>query len=234
MNSAPRVHPSPEASQSMGTIVRIEGTTFVVRPDDEDLPSADARSHRGAWREIRADRAVSCLVEPELHDYVLVAGKPDGATLKPAYVLAVLERASPNVAITSKGDVDVRLPSGRFRVGSRRGIELVSAESIDVVSSRLGVHAESAKVVASELVALASQVVGELATVKIAGKIFDRVYERVSERVQRSFRKVEEIDQLTARQIDWAAEQTVSIKSEHTVMTAKELVKVDGEQIHFG
>ncbi|MFO0612259.1 MAG: DUF3540 domain-containing protein [Polyangiaceae bacterium] len=212
----------------MGTIVRIEGSTYVVRPDDDDalLP--------GPGHEIRAARAVSCLVEPELHDYVLVSGKPSGATFKPAYVLAVLERESPNVALSSSGDMEVRLREGRFRVASRKGIDLVSAESVDVVSSRFGVHAESAKIVATELVALASQAIGELTTVKVAGKIFDRVFERVSERVQRSFRKVEEIDQLTARQIDYAAEQTVSIKSENTVMIANELVKVDGEQIHFG
>lgn len=230
MNSAPRPRPIMDASQIMGTIVRVEGSTYVVRPDDDEIPERG----RSALREIRAERAVSCLVEPELHDYVLLAGKLDGASLRPAYVLAVLERESANVALSARGDVEVRVPEGRFRIASRRGIDLVSAESVDVVSSRFGVHAQTAKVVAAEVVALASQVVGELTTVKVAGKIFDRVYERVSERVQRSFRKVEEIDQLTARQIDWAADQTVSIKSEHTVMTAKELVKVDGEQIHFG
>lgn len=230
MNTVPRTRASSvDASQIMGTIIRIEGATYVVRPDDEDVPLRP-----GVAIEIRAERAVSCLVEPELHDYVLLAGKLSGGTFRPAYVLAVLERASPNVALSASGDMEVRLRDGRFRVASRRGIDLVSAESVEVISSRFGVHAESAKVVATEVVALASQVIGELATVKLAGKIFDRVYERVSERVQRSFRKVEEIDQLTARQIDYAAEQTVSIKSENTVMIAKELVKVDGEQIHFG
>lgn len=230
MNTAPRTRASVDASQIMGTIVRIEGGVYVVRPDDDDVPTR-ASQHA---REIRAERAVSCLVEPELHDYVLVAGKPNGATFKPAYVLAVLERESNNVALSAKGDMEVRLRDGRFRVASRRGIDLVSAESVDIVSSRVGVHAESAKIVATEIVALASQVIGELTTVKVAGKIFDRVFERVSEHVQRSFRKVEEIDQLTAGQIDWSADQTVSIKSENTVMVAKELVKVDGEQIHFG
>ena len=42
------------------------------------------------------------------------------------------------------------------------------------------------------------------------------------------------IDQLKAKQMDYLAEETLCLRSENMVAVAKDLVKVDGEQIHFG
>ena len=219
-----------EAFQVMGTLIRVEGTTFVVRTSQG---------------EVRAHRAVSCLVEPELHDFVLVAAMPREPGLPPAatpmpekplagYVLAVLERQSPNASIACEGDLELKLRQGRFRVAAREGIDLVSPKDVQLVSAEVGIHATVGKIVVTELVALGSRAVAELTNIKLKGSIFDKVFDRVSERVQRSFRIVEEIDQLKAKQIDHLAEETLSLRSANTVVTAKDLVKVDGEQIHFG
>lgn len=218
--------------QAMGTLIRIEGAALVVRTE------------RG---EVRAHRAVSCLVEPELHDFVLVAavardrsastGAASAAPSSPplaGYVLAVLERQSPHAALVCDGDLELKLREGRLRMAARDGIDLVSPKDVQLVSAEVGIHATVAKIVVSELVALGSKAVAEIGNIKLKGSVFDKVFERVSERVQRSFRRVEEIDQLKARQIDHMAEETLSLRSANTVVTAKDLVKVDGEQIHFG
>jgi hypothetical protein len=211
--------------QAMGTVVRVEGPIFVVQTEDGEL---------------RCRRAVSCLVEPELFDFVLAAAcSPSGLTGKggreqTAYVLSVLEREGPDATIAADGNLDLKLRSGKLRVASAEGIDLVSAKHVQVGAEHFAVHAATAKLVAQEILAFGAEVIGELATVRLKGGILDKVFERVSERVQRSFRRVEEIDQLKAKQLDYVTEETMSLRSENMVAHAKELVKVDGEQIHFG
>lgn len=207
--------------QCMGTIVRVEGAIFVVQTDRGD---------------IRARRAVSCLVEPLLHDFVMVGGqsRADSPWAKAAYVLAVLERESPNAQLVCDGDLDVRLNNGKLRVAATEGVDVVTAKEVNMMASEVGIHTSRAKLFAAEILAIGSEVVGELANVKLKGTFFDKVFERVSERVQRSFRRVDEIDQLKAKQMDYLAEETLCLRSENMVAVAKELVKVDGEQIHFG
>lgn len=202
-----------QAFQTMGTIVRIEGSTFIVQTDEGD---------------VRATRAVSCLVEPMQHDFVLV-----GAMQRAAYVLAILERESTTVDLATPGDMNLKVGE-TFRVIAQQGVDLVTPESVSITSKEVGVHTSRAKVFAGEILAIGSEVIGELTNVKLKGTFFDKVYERVSERVQRSFRRVEEIDQLKAKQIDYVADETMCLRSDNMVATAKELVKVDGEQIHFG
>lgn len=198
--------------QAMGTVVRLEGSTFVVRSDRGDL---------------RCRRAVSCLVEPALHDYVMVGGQK-----QTTYVLAVLERESPNAKLVCEGELDIK--ASKCRVIASEGVDVVTPKDINLMANEVGVQASRAKLFASEILAIGSDIVGELANVKLKGTFFDKVYERVSERVQRSFRRVDEIDQLKAKQMDYSAEETLCLRSENMVAVAKELVKVDGEQIHFG
>jgi Protein of unknown function (DUF3540) len=52
--------------------------------------------------------------------------------------------------------------------------------------------------------------------------------------VPRSLRTVEAMDQLRAGQIDHVAQGTLNLHGENAVVTAEELVKLDGEQIHVG
>jgi hypothetical protein len=213
-NVAKKLAAPEEASQLTGTLLRLEGETMVVRTEVGD---------------VRARRAVSCLVSPELHDFVLVATQG-----KSAWVLAVLERESTKATLVADGDLEVRVPNGKFSVASQDGIDLVSQKSVNLLAEQIGIHANTAKIVANDIVALGSKVLAELTETRIRGSILDKVFERVSEKVQRSFRRVEEIDQLKAKQVDYHAEHTMSLRSENFVANAKELVKVDGEQIHFG
>jgi hypothetical protein len=37
-----------------------------------------------------------------------------------------------------------------------------------------------------------------------------------------------------ARQIDYVAEKNVSVRGHNTLLTAEQLVKLDGEQVHLG
>lgn len=201
--------------QAMGKITRVEGGVITVRTKRGDL---------------RAKRAVGCLVEPKEDDFVLVAGDPSGA----CYVLSVLEREGEGTSIACEGDLEIKLRSGRFRVASQEGIDLVSAKDVSVAAGGLNVHARAGSFVLEQLSYLGSTVRAELEKIKVQGGVLDTVMERVSQRVKRSFRTVEEIDQVNAERIDYAAKQTMTLRGENAIITAKELVKMDGEQIHVG
>ena len=215
MSSLAQKLKSEPVNGTIGTIVRIEGPVFVAQVDGV---------------EVRARRAVSCLVEPLLHDCVLIAQQ--GAT---GYVLAILEREE-GVTTTLKvdGNVDLSVPQGKLRMVAKDGVDLVSPKEINVLAGTLSWHANQLKVTASEVVTAASQVIADIATTKLKGGIFDRVFDRVSERVKRSYRTVEEIDQVRSKQIDYQAHETMSLRSENLVATAKELVKSAGEQLNLG
>ena len=211
-NLAKKIEEEP-VYQTFGTVIRVEGEVFVVRAEEIDL---------------RVRRAVSCLVLPELHDYVLVGGQG-----KSGYVLAVLEREAKNAAWVCEGRLDIRAGESAT-LSASEDINIVTPKAVNLLSEEFALNASRAKLVASELIAIGTHVVGELGQVALKGTFLDKVFERVTERVQRSFRRVDEIDQLKAKQIDYMAEQTLCLRSDNMVAVAKELVKVDGEQIHFG
>ncbi len=205
-----------EAYQVMGTVVHAEPGLFVVRTGRGDM---------------RARRATSCLVEPREGDFVLVAGAPSGA----AWVLAVLEReAGAGASLACDGDLEIKVPEGRLRVASKEGIDLVTQKEVSVLAEGVRVHAAAGSVVLDRLSYIGSLVRTEIGKWRHEGGIVERVVERVSERVKRSFRTVEEVDQVRAERIDYSAKQVMSLRAENAIVSAEQLVKMDGEQIHLG
>lgn len=205
-----------DAFQVMGKVLRAEGPVYVVRTDRGDF---------------RARRATSCLVAPREADFVLIAGAPSGA----AYVLAVLEREEgAGVEIVSDGDLSLEAPGGRVSIAAGEGIDLATARDVSVVSEGVNVHAEMGNIVLDKLSYLGAFVRSEIGKLRQEGGVVERVLDRVTDRVKRSFRKVEEIDHVDAKLIDYAAKQALTMRAKNAVVVAEELVKMDGEQIHLG
>jgi hypothetical protein len=199
-----------------GVIVRVAQASFVVRTARGDL---DAR------------RAVSCVVAPELHDEVLVAEVGDGR----AYVLAVLEREEgARARLVFEGDVDIEAPRGRVGMKAAGGVAITSGRSVDVTAGELNVSALGGNVVLQKLSYVGSVLRAEVESIKTFAASCDQVLERFTQHVRRSYRKVEEIDEVKAKEIHYTASDNVFVSGENTVVTAEELVKVDGAQIHIG
>jgi hypothetical protein len=216
MDNLARRLPQGEVLEQTGVVVRRADAELRVRTDDGDFS---------------AKRAVSCLVQPELGDRVLVACLPSGV----CYVLAVLERdrgAATTVAV--EGDLHVQIASGRFSVAAQHGVSLVSAKDMALVSAELDVHAVDGNVSLDRLTYLGRLVRAEVEKVKLLGVSLESVLDRLSQRVKRAYRRVEELDQLRARNVDYEAEQAMSLHARTALVTAETLVKVDGEQIHLG
>jgi hypothetical protein len=181
--------------------------------------------------EYRARRAVSCLVEPEEGDTVAVLTTEAGA----CYVTAVLEReAGAPSRIVADGDLEIQLRDGHFSVAAQEGVNLLSAGEVSIVGGSLRVHAQEGNVVLERLSFLGAFARAEVEKIKIAAGSLDQVLDRFSQRVKRSFRHVEELDQVKAEHIDYSAKSSMSLHAENALITAEELVKVDGEQIHVG
>ena len=181
--------------------------------------------------EYRAKRAVSCLLEPEIGDTVALLTTQAGA----CYVTAVLER-EPEVTnrIVVEGDLEVQLSTGKLTFAAQEGVNLLAAKEVSISAGALRVNAREGNLILERISLLGGFATAELEKIKVVAGSLDQVLDRFSQRVKRSFRKVEELDQVKAEHIDYAAASSMSLHAQNALVTAEELVKVDGEQIHVG
>src|SRR5262249_51795939 len=157
-----------------------------------------------------------CLVEPAQGDLVLCAVTPAGAV----YVLAVLERPEGAPAILSTdGDMSIRLRDGRFAVAAQEGIDLVSGKDTQIVAGELKVTAASGSVAVSSLSFVSSLVRGEVDRIKVLAESVDSTLTRLYQRVKRSYRVVEELDQVKAERIDYEAKEHIQLHGKNALIT---------------
>lgn len=178
----------------------------------------------------RAQRAVSCLVAPEIDDVVLLATSERGT----CYVLAVLEREAKATRLSVEGDLELSSADGRVRIAAPEGVDLVSQKRVGVVSAEVKVNAVEAKVATQKATVVGRFLQTEFERVKAFANAIDGVFGRFSQRAKSSIRRVEGLEQLKAEHIDHSAQKTMTLHGENAVVTARQLVKVDGEQIHVG
>jgi hypothetical protein len=185
-------------------------------------------------RRLRARRSLGCLIEPVPGDSVLVAIDNRSAE-GIAWVLTILERtAAAPARITLPGDVCIDTPAGRLQFAARDGIELVSTDHVDLLTGKLNVQALEAKFTVERATYTGMLLRACVTGVKVAATTFDSVLDRLTQRVRQSLRRVEELDQVHAQQIDYQARDTMALHGQNTLMTADRLVKVDGASIHVG
>jgi hypothetical protein len=103
-----------------------------------------------------------------------------------------------------------------------------------MVAGTVDVTATEGRVAVDRLSFFSSFVEAELGRARVLAATLDSVIERAHARLSRSYRVVTELDQVKAERIDYSARKTASIHAENTLVSAEELVKVDGEQIHLG
>lgn len=177
-----------------------------------------------------AERAASCLLKPRIGDEVLVAHLPD----RRVFVLSVLRREGAATEIEAEGDLRVQAPKGRVHIASSEGIGMSTPQDISAAAARVDIKAVASAWVSETITVLAKSLVSELERTHVSSGILDSVLGRLSQKAKRVIRVIEETDHLRAGRIDYAVEKSVMIQGENTVLTAKQLVKVDGDQIHLG
>ncbi len=180
---------------------------------------------------VHARRAVSCLVEPEAGDRVLLATDEEGQ----AFVLAVLtRRPGAAVRLGAEGDVTWSLPQGRFSVAAAQGVGLATAGEASIAAATLRVTAADAALHLDEVSFLGRLVHAQVETLKLVASALDQTLERFWHRVKRSYRFVAEQDHVRAGHLDYAAKENAHVRGRNTLVTAEQLVKVDAGQVHLG
>jgi hypothetical protein len=199
----------------MGTVTEVEANVFGVRTS--------------TGCSVEAALAASCLVRPAAGDTVALLPVPS----KGHYIVAILERASDAaLALSAPGGLTVSVPKGRFTV---------AAEGIDLVGREIAMHGQKTTVDAQllrfsfrELAAFGTEVLFNADTFKLAGRFASAVFESVMHRAARSYRVISELEHMTGRQLSYTVSENVSVHGKNNLMTAEDLVKVDGKQIHVG
>lgn len=217
MESTARKVEESEVSHETGTVARTEGEAYLVR------------CGRGL---VRAHRAVSCLVEPCVGDRVIVAVVASGS----AWVLAVLDRGKEErkTSIRLDGDLHIELKAGRFTVAAQEGVALVTPADLSVTSGRTSVTSGEASVVVAKASLLIDALRAEIARVQSTFAEVDQTIDRLHQRLGSSYRRVDALDQVKAERIEIVAQTTLVARGEHALVSAKELVKIDGGQVHLG
>lgn len=181
--------------------------------------------------EYRAERAASCLLKPASGDEVLVALLPD----RRAFVLAVLTRPEARgTELRVEGDLRLRADGGKVEVSSSEGVTMATPRDITMVGGSVSVRALAATLASETMTLVGKAVVGELDKVKVVARTLDTIVDRFTQRAKRAIRIVEESDHLRAERIDYTAEKSVTVHGDNALVTARQLVKIDGAQIHLG
>lgn len=215
MDNLVRLFPSTEAAQHTGRVVSASDGRVEV-----DVGGR-------AWE---ATRAVSCLEAPREGDLVLLTTLAEGG----CFVLAVLAREAPGHRLAFDGDVELAVPEGSLRVVAKEGVEVLTAGRLGATADEVDVNARRAGLAVQTVSFVGHTVETEVKRARHVAEQVDRVAERVVERAGRVFRYVSGLDHLRADATDWVVAKLFNVHARSAMVTAEEIVKVDGEQIHMG
>ena len=189
----------PAGEQFCATIMRRDGEHLLVERD-------------GAAQPVR--RALSCLVQPEPGDVVLLGGP-----VTQPFVLAVRERAgTAPLRIAAAGDVEFAADGGRLTL---------TADAM-VMAARTG------HVLIEDLTLTGDKVTSRFGRISVVAEAIESLVTRLLTRAKRSYRFVEETEQLRAQNIDNRASGHLHLRGQTAVLHAGVVVKLDAAQIHMG
>lgn len=191
-------------------------------------PKVTVETRSGAFE---CRRAASCALVPAPGDVVLLAVPQSGYL----YVLAVLSRHDEDAPQRWRVEPGLKVESeGEVSIFGLDGVAVTSPERIEMTTKQLEVSAVDASIQADRLGVSGRFIQTYAGAVKGVLGALDTVIDRVSSRVKESYRYVDELDLTRAKQIDTRAENTMTLRAKNAFVAAKDLVKVDGEQIHLG
>lgn len=210
----PKTYPVYDPVHLIGTVKKQQEQEFVVECD----------GHEWVCR-----RAASCLLQPQVDDTVLISG-PERERV---YLIAVIEQAQQNNStVCVPGELTIS--ANAVNIHSTTGMQLHGGTSLDMQSVQLNLNAEKAQCVVDEMQYAGRELKSTVGMMRVIGKVYESIMDRLSFMSRTSFKITEEVEHLRAGSIDYQAEQSARLHSKYTMVTAKDLVKVDGKQIHMG
>lgn len=207
--------PTDEPVQVLGRVQSLHGDVWQVTSERSRL---------------RARKAASCLLRPEPGDRVLLA-----TCAEESWILAVLSRATEGRGvIETDGPMHLRSRSGSVRVEAHESLRLQGRESVEIESPRFGLRTGVADLVASRVGWACDRLEGSFRVARLAGKALERIVDRFSSTAVTSMRQVQRIDQVRSGDIDYRADNNYVYRGRNVLGKAKDLAKMDADQIHMG
>jgi hypothetical protein len=218
---APLLRKAAPARRHAGTPAPVQGITMatVVASHSDDLHevlTADGTHH------LPCRRAASCLLVPAPGDTVMLAGTGEDDL----YLIAVIAQADARQATVAVG--------GELTLRSAGALSLQSDAAVHTRAPEWHLSAERARCKVAELDYQGAEVRFSVLVSRFVGRACEVVLDRLHLLTRSSFRLTEEIEQVRAGQIDMQSSGTLRLHAKNTLVTSKELVKVDAEQIHMG
>jgi hypothetical protein len=213
---APRGEP-PRDAHELGRVVASEGDAWVIQSEQGEQV---------------ARRALSCLLEPQVDDLVLVAKLDNG---RRSYLIAVLERArAGEVHIAIDVDTELVAVDGTLSVRAPKGIRLASTETIGLVGRAIHLMADDGTLLVRSLSVLSDTCRVHASHITLLANVIESIAERVSSYAQRVLRRTEELEQIQAGELQVRAAGNLDVRGRNALLSAQQLVKLNGEQVHLG
>lgn len=180
-----------------------------------------------------ATRATSCLIAPAVGDRVWVVGEGGQR-----WILAVLERDAAargpvSTVVDLPGDATVRA-AGTLTLAGCGGMALTSPQGMDVSADELRVQARRGRAALGELSLVARTLFSSVKKVTRVGEVLELLVDRVTQRSTHSVRVIEGLDRTQAETLELRATGDAHLQATHAMINGKDLVKMDGGQIHLG
>lgn len=185
---------------------------------------------RSADCEWFAHRAASCLVVPLPGDEVLLSGP----TSHQVYLIAVTRQRNPGTTrIAVAGDMHFASSGGQISMQADT-LAFAGARELSMKAPQLDVRADEARCTFQSLDYLGERARVGVDQVSVVGRVCEVVMDRLSQLANSVFRLTRDVEQSRAGKLDYQAEHTIRLHAQHTLLTARDLVKVDADQIHMG
>ncbi|MBJ2158891.1 DUF3540 domain-containing protein [Variovorax sp. IB41] len=199
----------------------------VVESVHDSDDSIHVRTDQGL---VRARCATSCLIRPAAADRVWLASLGEEGT----YVMAVLDRPGTQPLQLLLGrDATIRA-EGKLTVLAAEGMAFRTPQEFSVDAQGLTVKASKARFFLQVASVFGRAFTAAVSSVSVAGNRMESCFERLTQTTQTTVRHVEGADLLSCGTADYRAASLMRMHGENVIVTADELVKSDGKQIHFG
>lgn len=174
-------------------------------------------------------RAASCLLLPQINDTVLISGP----NIEQVYLIAVITQANPNSSQMHFSGA-LALHAKQLTLQSQETLSLRSQDALLMQSEQLQLASDKAQCVVNEMDYVGQQVRSQVGVVRLLAKVYESIVDRLSFMSKSSYKVTETVDHTRAGTVDMQAEQSARLHAKYTMVTAKDLVKVDGKHIHMG
>jgi len=210
------IHGAAQVQLESGTIESIDESAYRIQ------------GHDGHYSAIRA---FSCMVEPIEEDIVLFS---IDESLQ-CHILSIIERPHSKTSnLTFPGDVTFNVSQGQLNVQGQHGLNIVSEQTISMVSEEYSLTTKKALFSVESLSAIGTKLISKIRHIQTIADSVETTADYLLQKLNNSFRQIEGVDQTRSRDMIYTVKNLFSMRSKQAAILAKKDIKMDAERIHMG